>query len=26
VSERGLRGSKLPRGHQEVREIEVQEK
>jgi topoisomerase-4 subunit A len=26
VSERGLRGSKLPRGHQEVKEIEVQEK
>jgi topoisomerase-4 subunit A len=26
VSERGLRGSKLPRGHQEVREIAVQEK
>ena len=26
VSERALRGSKLPRGHQEVKEIEVQEK
>jgi topoisomerase-4 subunit A len=26
VSERGLRGSKLPRGHQEVKEIAVQEK
>ncbi|KPK50750.1 MAG: DNA topoisomerase IV [Thiotrichales bacterium SG8_50] len=25
ISERALRGSKLPRGHQEVREIEVQE-
>ena len=26
VSERALRGSKLPRGHQEVKEIETQEK
>ena len=26
ISERALRGSKLPRGHQEVKEIEVQEK
>ncbi len=26
VSERALRGAKLPRGHQEVKEIEVQEK
>jgi len=26
VGERALRGSKLPRGHQEVKEIEVQEK
>jgi topoisomerase-4 subunit A len=26
VSERALRGSKLPRGHQEVKEIEAQEK
>jgi len=26
VSERALRGSKLPRGHQEVKDIEVQEK
>jgi len=26
VSERGLRGSKLPRGHQDVKTIEVQEK